>query len=295
MTTIKNLIQKRPALVYFALTFIFTWGCMAIAVYPDGFPITEEQLEKAGALVYVAMLVGPSGAGLLLAGLLDGRAGFRELLSRLGKWRMNARWYVVALLTAPLLITTILLGLSLFTSEFRPALFTSEDRSAVVFSAIAVGLVVGLFEELGWTGFAIPRLKERYGVLNTGLIVGFVWGAWHLPLFWQGDTFTAAFPLALLVGQLFSWLPPYRILMVWVYDRTGSLLVCVLMHASLVAGLNALVPAELSKTGLLTWILAWAAGLWILVTTGTLFKRRIAHAKTSSEVSITKVPKSSQV
>ena len=264
MTALKAFIKKHAVLTYFVLTIIFTWGCMAIAAYPGGFPITDEQFETSGALVYVAMLVGPSGAGLLLTGLLDGRAGFRELFSRLFRWRVNARWYAVALLTAPLMITTILLGLSLISPEFKPAVFTSDDKAALVLTSIVAGLFVGLFEELGWSGFAVPRLKQSYGILNTGLIVGFVWGAWHFPPFWKSDTFSAAFPLILLLGQLFSWLPPYRLLMVWVYDRTESLFVSVLMHASLMAGLSALVPAELSGTNLLTWIFSWAAVLWIV-------------------------------
>ena len=262
MKTIKNTIKRYPVLTYFVLTFIFTWGCMAVAVYPGGFSITDEQFEKAGALVYVAMLVGPSGAAILLTGFLDGRVGFRKLFSRLFKWRVDVRWYAIALLTAPLMITAILLGLSLISPEFKPAIFATDDVPALVLSSIATGLAVGLFEELGWSGFAVPRLKRRYGILNAGLIVGFVWGAWHFPPFWKSDTFSATFPLILLLGQLFSWLPPYRMLMVWVYDRTESLLIVVLMHASLMAGLSALVPAELSGTTLLTWILTWAAGLW---------------------------------
>lgn len=269
MATIKTFIKRYSVPTYFALTFIFTWGCMALAVYPNGFPITDEQFETSGAFVYVAMLVGPSGAGILLTGLLNGRAGFRELLSRLFKWRVDARWYAVALLTAPLMIAPILLGLSLVSSEFLPAIFTSDNKLAVALSAIAAGLAVGLFEELGWTGFAMPRLKQRYGVLSTGLITGILWGAWHFLPFWKSDTFSAAFPLILLLGQLFSWLPPYRILMVWVYDRTGSLLVSVFMHASLMASLNAFVPVELSGTTLLTWIFSWAAALWVVLTVGS--------------------------
>ena len=294
MTNLKTFIQKHAVLTYFVLTFIFTWGCMAIAVYPGGFPITDEQFETTGALVYVAMLVGPSGAGILLTGFLDGRAGFRGLFSRLSRWEAGARWYAVALLAAPLLITTILLGLSRLSPEFQPAIFTSDDKLALVLSSLAAGLSVGLFEELGWTGFAVPRLKRRSGVLNTGLIVGFVWGAWHFLPFWKSDTFSAAFPLVLLFGQLFSWLPPYRILMVWVYDRTESLLVCVLMHASLMAGLNALVPAELSGTGLLTWILTWAAVLWVVSAVVILSGRRAVLAKASPEARAMKNQKSSQ-
>jgi len=272
MKTIKNLSKRYPVLTYFVLTFIFTWGCMAIAVYPDGFPITDEQFEQAGALVYVAMLVGPSGAGLLLTGFLDGRKGFRRLGSRLIRWRVNVRWYAVALLAAPLMITMILFGLSLFSSKFQPAIFATNDKPTLVLTSIMAGLAVGFFEELGWTGFAVPRLKQRYGILSTGLIVGMVWGAWHLPPFWKSDTFSATIPLVLLLGQLFSWLPPYRILMVWVYDRTESLLVTVLMHASLMAGLSALVPAELTGTTLLTWILAWATVLWVIVGVGVMVK-----------------------
>ena len=265
MTTIKNLIKSYPVLTYFALTFIFTWGCMALAVYPGGFPITEEQFQTSGALVYLAMLVGPAGAGILLTGLLDGRTGFRKLLSRLIKWRVRVRWYAVALLTAPLMISIILLGLSLFSSEFQPAIFSSGGRPAIVLSAVVVGLVVGLFEELGWTGFAVPRLTPRYGVLNTGLIVGIVWGAWHFLPFWEDDTFSAIIPLFLLILRLFAWLPAYRVLMVWVYDHTESLLVSVLMHASLVASLTIFVPAQLAGKTLIIWILAWAAALWIVV------------------------------
>lgn len=274
MTTIKDIIKRHAVLTYFVLTFIFTWGCMALAIYPGGFPITEEQFETAGALVYVAMLVGPSGAAILLIGFLDGRAGFHELLSRLIRWRVGVRWYAVALLAAPLMITSILFVLSFISSEFRPAIFTADDKLAVLLSSAAAGLAVGLFEELGWTGFAVPRMKRRYGVLTTGIIVGIVWGAWHFLPFWKSDTFSAALPLILLLGQLFSWLPPYRMLMVWVYGRTESLLLSILMHASLMASLSALVPTELTGTTLLTWILTWAAALWVIVAVVAMSNRR---------------------
>jgi membrane protease YdiL (CAAX protease family) len=274
MKTIKNFIKQYPVFTYFVLTIIFTWGCMATAVYPSGFPISEAQFETSGALVYVAMLVGPSGAGLLLTGLIDGRRGYHQLFSRLFRWRVSAGWYTVALLTAPMMIVVLLSGLSLASTEFEPTLFTADGKLALVLSSVVAGLAVGLFEEIGWTGFAVPRLKQRFSILKTGLIVGVVWGAWHFPPFWKGDTFSAALPLMLLLGQLFSWLPPYRILMVWVFDRTESLLLSVLMHASLMGSLNALVPADLTGMTLLTWILAWAAALWLIVGAGALIQNR---------------------
>jgi membrane protease YdiL (CAAX protease family) len=246
---------------------------MAIAIYPGRFPISEEQFEISGAFVYVAMLVGPSGAAILLTGLLDGRPGFRELFSRLIKWRVGMRWYAVSLLTAPLLITTILFMLSIVSPVFLPTLFTSDGNLTAILPAVVAGLAVGLFEETGWTGFAVPRLRSRYSVLYTGLLVGVVWGAWHFLPFWERDTFSGILPLLLLILRLFSWLPPFRILMVWVYDHTESLLLSVLMHASLMASLTIFVPADLSGITLMVWILAWAAALWVGVAAVTRVNR----------------------
>jgi hypothetical protein len=84
-------------------------------------------------------------------------------------------------------------------------------------------------------------------------------------MFWEPGSFSGALPLAVLLVRLFSWLPAYRVLMVWVYDRTGSLLVAMLMHASLVASQLILMPLPLSAVPLLISILAWAAALWIVV------------------------------
>ncbi len=265
MTSIKSLIKSHPVLTYFILTFIFTWGCIAMVISPGNFPITAQQSEAVGPLLYVGMLVGPSGAGLLLTGLLNGRAGFQELLARLFKWQVGARWFVIALLATPLLATTVLLGLSLFSPEFLPALFTTDDRTTLLLTGIMTGLMVGFFEELGWTGFAIPRMRLRYSILTTGIIVGLLWGLWHFLPFWERDSFSGAFPLALLLARLFSWLPPYRILMVWVYSQTESLLVVMLMHASLVFSTLTLPSMELSGVPLLTWLIVWAVVLWVIV------------------------------
>ena len=217
-----------------------------------------------GPVMYVAMLAGPSVAGLLMTSLVSGRAGLREVLARLLKWRVGGRGYAVALLTASFLVTAVSLALSLPSPEFLPAVFMTNDKAPLLLSGLAAGLIVGIFEELGWTGFVIPRIRRRYGVLSTGLLVGVLWGAWHFIMFWEPGSFSAAFPLALLLVKLFSWLPAYRVLMVWVYDRTGSLLLARLMHASLTATQLILMPLPASGMSLLTSILAWAAALWIV-------------------------------
>lgn len=276
MTTVKQWIQKHAVLAYIMLTVILTWGGMALAVYPDGFPLTDEKMAAAGPLVYMAMLVGPTGAALILTPLTEGRGGFRKLFSPLFRRKVNIHWYLIAVITAPMLVTIILSVLSLFSPDFRPMLFTADNKAGLIFSSIVAGLAVGFFEELGWTGFAVPRLMQRRKVLVTGLIVGIVWGAWHFPPFWTAETFTAPLHFLLLLAQLFTWLPAYRILMVWVYDRTESLLIAVLMHASLMGSLNALVPSTLETPALLTWILSWAGVLWLIVAVGAILQRRKA-------------------
>jgi membrane protease YdiL (CAAX protease family) len=235
-----------------------------LVVGPGGIPGTPVQTAKP-PFVYSTLLVGPSIAGILMSVLVDGKAGLRALLSRLLRWRVGAGWYAIALLTAPVLTAAILFALSLTSPVYVPAIVFSDDKVSMLTVAIMLGLVVGFFEELGWTGFAIPRLRLRHGVLTTGLVVGLLWGAWHFLMFWESDSFAAALPLALLLGRLFSWLPAFRVLMVWVYDRTGSLLVPMLMHASLVVSQLVLLPVAISGLSLLTSILALAAVLWIFV------------------------------
>src|SRR5215204_2712418 len=91
------------------------------------------------------------------------------------RWRVGARWYAVALLSAPLLATAVSLALSLTSPEFLPGIFTSDDKATLLLFGIAGAIMVGIFEELGWTGFAVPALRLRHGVLSTGLIVGVLW------------------------------------------------------------------------------------------------------------------------
>lgn len=268
MSTIKTLIKRHPVPTYFALTFALSWGGVLILVVPSGIPGTAEQSKMLFPVVYLAMLVGPVLAGILLTGLVDGRAGLRELRSRLLRWRVDARWYATALLTAPLLMTATLFALSPLSPEFLPGIITTEDRATLLMFGIMVGLGAGFFEELGWTGFAAPELRRRYSVLTTGLITGFLWGAWHfLVYFWGSGDSSGAFSLALFLPTLPAFvgiLPAFRVLMVWVYNRTGSLLVAMLMHASLTASTQILMP---QATGVFSSIysLVLTAALWVVV------------------------------
>src|SRR5215207_4395196 len=287
MRAIKAFLKSHPLLSYFALTFAITWGLFVLAVGgPGGIPATKEEFTTLPLLAILAVLVGPSVSGLAMTGLLYGREGFRDLLTRMRRWRVGACWYAVALLTAPLVFTVVLIPLSLISPVFLPGIFASEAKVSFVLMSIVVGLIVGIFEELGWTGFAVPTLlKLRYGVLSTGLIVGVLWGAWHLlgNDIWASVATSGGLPpalfavgvgLVLLVGQL----PAYRVLMVWVYERTGGSLLAMLMHASYSASTFILGPlagpGAMSGVYLLAYVIASAA-----VTLGTQGKRRAETAQ----------------
>jgi membrane protease YdiL (CAAX protease family) len=264
MNTITTFIERRPVLTYFALVMFISWAGIAIVVGPTSFPLDWQRFEQLGGPIYAVALAGPVLASLLLTGLLDGRAGLRELLLRLRKWRVSPGWYGLAILPA-LVMAVTLSALALRSPELGLSIVASDDKATMVLLGIAVGLMFGVFEELGWTGFAVPRLRRRYGIVSTGIIVGLVWGAWHFPLFWQTDTFSAAGSLALLLVRLFSWLPPFRILLVWIYDRTGSLLVPMLMHGCVSATSVVLVSTDVSGVTLWMVTLAWPVMMWLLV------------------------------
>jgi hypothetical protein len=129
----------------------------------------------------------------------------------------------------------------------------------------------GLLEELGWTGFAVPTLlRQRHGVLSTGLIVGLLWGAWHfLVAFWGSGTSSGALSLAIFLPAIIFYvgsLPAYRVLMVRVYERTGeSMFVAMLMHAVFSASMLILQPLGIALVPGLIWNLVLAAVLWIFV------------------------------
>jgi uncharacterized protein len=167
--------------------------------------------------------------------------------------------------------TAVLIPLWLISPVFRLGIFASDAKVSFVLMNIVVALIVGIFEELGWTGFAVPGLRLRYGVLATGLIVGVLWGAWHFFMnFWASGVTSGELPLVIfaptwLLGILVGQLTAFRVLMVWVYDRTnGSLFVAMLMHVSLAASTVILMPPV---PGVVSVILSFVptAAMWVVV------------------------------
>jgi membrane protease YdiL (CAAX protease family) len=257
-------ITRHPVAAYFVLAFAVSWGGFVLVVGPDGFPGTGSQFDALLPWVASAMLAGPAVASIALTARLSGRSGLRELIARLSRWRVDARWYAVALLPAPMLSAAVLLALGM-----TSPIFTAEDKTAILLAGIAAGLTT-VFEEVGWTGFAVPRLTRRYSIISSGLIVGVLWGAWHLLQgLWIGGTYAGNLALAFYLPLSFfsgvAQLTAYRVLMVWVYDRTESLLVATLMHASLTASTIFIFTPEATGIAFLTYGWVLTAALWVVV------------------------------
>jgi CAAX protease family protein len=272
MSTIKAFVTRHPVPVYFAATFAISWGAALAAIGGSGgMRGTTPASDPRFAYALIAMLAGPSVTGILLTMLVYGRTGLLELRSRMLKWRVAVAWYAVALSTAPVLMTATLLALSFTSPAFLPGIVTSDQAASILQIGLAVGLSAGVFEELGWTGFATPTLRRRYRVAATGLIVGIWWSAWHLlPNVWSsraasGELSISVFLASTAIGVFVGYLTAFRVLMVWVYEHTESALVAMLMHASFTASLLILNPVGLSGTHLVVYSFALAAAVWFVV------------------------------
>ena len=269
MKTIRAFIKRRPLLGFYALAFAITWGGLTMVVGgPSEILGTPELLGTRFALVMLAWLAGPSVASILMTSLIDGSKGLRDLLARTTRWRVGARWYAVALLTAPLLSLAVLFALSLSSPEYLPTILTTSDKVSLLLQGIVGTFVGGIFEELGWTGFATPTLlrRMRHSVLTTGLTVGVLWGVVHLPVYYWAASgeLSGALLLAVVAANILAWFPPYRVIMVWVYDRTESLLLAMLMHGSATGSL--VIFASLAPGWpLFIFTLVFGAVLWVVV------------------------------
>ena len=264
-----RVIRLHPVLSYYVLTFAISWGGILIVVGRGGVPGNPAQLQKMIPIMIVAMLAGPAVASIVLTGIVGGRAGYRDLLARLATWRVGIGWYAAALLTAPLVLTAIPLALALRFPEFIPRIFTDSNKGPLLMLGFGAALAAGFFEELGWTGFVIPKLRSRFNAFGTGAVVGLLWGAWHLPVnVLSSGTPSGGVSVPSLLGTfLFSLglLPAFRILMVLLWDHTGSLLLAMLMHVSLTAG-NIILGATATPGmmgPLFNFVLA--AAMWIVV------------------------------
>lgn len=251
------LARRHPVAAYFA----FAYALSAIALLAIAGPV----LIAGGAagptsslLAFPLMVVGLGLGAIALTGIVEGTRGLRDLFSRLRRWRAPARWYAAALLVPPILILAVLLSLStLLAPTLAPKVFPL---------GILFGIPAGFFEEIGWTGYAFPKLSARGSALGASIVLGILWGLWHAPVV---DYLGAASPHGAY------WLPFFlafialvtalRVLLVWIYSSTGSIVLTQLLHASSTGFLVVLGPSNVSAAQETLWYALYALALWLVV------------------------------
>ena len=272
-----SLVRRNPLFSYCALAIAISWAGILAVIRMGAIPAAPAEAERLFVRVYLAMLAGPSIAGVLMTAIVDGRTGLGALGQRLTRWQVAPVWYAVALLTAPVILALTTLVLAPFSGDFVPAVLgggaidsalplQAGSVTTLLLLGVLVGLGAGFFEELGWTGFATPLLLRRLTALSTGILLGIVWGGWHfLAIYWGSAASFGDVPVALyMLAALFTFLPPYRVLMVRVYERTQSLLIAILMHTSLTASMIILGPL-VTGTNAMLYNVTFAAILWVCV------------------------------
>jgi membrane protease YdiL (CAAX protease family) len=131
---------------------------------------------------------------------------------------------------------------------------------------LAAGLIAGFFEEIGWTGFAYPRMRTRFGALGGALVLGLLWAAWHLPVV---DSLGAASPHGAAWPAFFASFAvvmiAIRVLIAWVYANTESVLGAQLLHASSTGALVIFGAPAVTPGQEVLWYLAYGLLLWVVV------------------------------
>lgn len=244
---------------FLALTFVATWALWMLAI-------------RENALGGPVFLLGVFAPGLVAIGLTawdEGRVAVGALLGRIVRWRVDWRFYAFALLLMPAIK---LAGAVLYRLMRGAWPAFGETRPGLLLAATILSTLVQAGEEVGWRGYLLPRVTERAGLVVASLVVGLVWAAWHLPLFFApgADTYHQSFPLFAL--QVVA----YSIVLAWLYWRTGgSLLLTMLMHSAF-NNMNDIVPSlgppgdsgftlQSTLVQRLSVLVVWVVGVVLLV------------------------------
>ena len=213
--------------------------------------------KLTGILMFPAMLLGPSFSGIFLTRWLDGREALKNLFARMRRFNFAPRYYL-ALLIPPLIVLSVLFCLKTFLSPvYTPNHF---------WLGVTFGLPAGFLEEIGWMGFAYPKLRQRFAFLPATAILGLFWGLWHAPVI---DFLGAASPHSKALPAFFAAfvaiMAAMRVLIAWFYERTQSIALAQLVHISSTGSLVVFSPAAVSPVQEAAWYALYAALLWLLV------------------------------
>jgi membrane protease YdiL (CAAX protease family) len=229
----------RSLLTFFLLTFIISWSFFIIAaIISRNANSFDSGFSPIGYFIYLIGVFAPALVGAFLSWREQGKAGVLALLSRIFKVPAYLGWYIFAVgyFVAIKLLSAVVYRIA----TDRWPLF-GHRALYIIIAAIIFSIPVQAGEEVGWRGFALPRMADRIGLAGASIILGIIWGAWHLPFFffYGVDKYGQSFPVYLLSVVAIS------IAMAWLYWRTkGSLLLMMLMHAA-INNTTGIVPSAL--------------------------------------------------
>jgi membrane protease YdiL (CAAX protease family) len=278
-----GLLARRPLTSFFLLAYSLTWlGWSPWFLSEAGVGLLPYDGGEFDVLFNVAGLVlGPTLAAFVVTAATEGREGVRRLLRRIVLWRVGLRWYLFVLAGVPAIVL-----LSAVVVPGAPASFEVSAVPPALFLYVVAGpffLFAGgpVFEEIGWRGFALPRLQRLHGPLLGSLVLGGLWALWHLPLFlipdWDtphGSPLDVALFVFLAVG--------ITVVFTWVFNNTGgSVLLAILAHGSFNTGVAAaydLFPVPAVTDGFANFVIGFGAAALVVValTKGRLSYRQAA-------------------
>jgi membrane protease YdiL (CAAX protease family) len=238
-------IRRHPLFFFFLLAYAFSWVLMIPYVLSE-WGILGGNYD----LLYILHTFGPTFSAILVTSVSEGKAGLQRLRDRLRQWRAGWIWYAFILVGIPALV---MLGIVV-----QPgALASFQGLTARVLVSYPIYYIIVFFgggplgEEIGWRGFALPRMQPRYGPLWGTLLLGVLWSFWHLVDFLTVSkgggpsaslaTFFVNFPV------FFLMVISLAIIFTWIFNHTGgSIFTAILAHASVNTPELTLVPLFLS-------------------------------------------------
>jgi len=246
-------VGRIALVVYVLLTFALTWTAWIV---PAAFLAPGNGgFFGVGGPVFLLGVSAPAFVALALTAYCEGRAGVARLLARIGRWQLGARLYLFAIgyMAAIKLLAALIHRMAM---GAWPAF--GDTPLPLMLGAILVSTWMQAGEEVGWRGYALPRLATHLGLGGASVLLGVVWALWHLPLFFlQGSGSDGqSFPIYLVQVTALS------VAMSWLYWRAlGSLLLVMLMHASVnntIGIVPAAVPNAVHPMSLEGSLVAWA-------------------------------------